>query len=137
VDPNSCAITADDAWRALDESPFAAWWGLRVGALGNGVATVILPSAPHLMRRGGVLHGDSYSVVADVAMWLAIMTLNGPDTPALTAEMKTDFLRPTAADLVSTATIVRPGRRLIFGTARTSDTAGRLVAHSTLTYAHP
>jgi hypothetical protein len=54
VDPNSCAITADDACRALDESPFAAWWGLRVGALGNGVATVILPSAPHLMRRGAV-----------------------------------------------------------------------------------
>ena len=137
MESSSSAITADAAWRVLDESPFAAWWGLRVGALGNGVATVVLPSAPHLLRRGGVLQGASYSVVADVAMWLAIMTLNGPETPAVTAEMKTDFLRPTAADLVSTATIVRPGRRLIFGTARTNDSAGRLVAYSTLTYAQP
>lgn len=118
----------------LDESPFAAWWGLRTDALGHGTATVVLPCAPHLLRRGGVLQGASYHIVADVAMWLAIMTIDGPETSAVTAEMKTDFLRSTAAGLVSTATIVHPGRRLIFGTARTADSAGRLVAHSTLTY---
>jgi acyl-coenzyme A thioesterase PaaI-like protein len=54
-----------------------------------------------------------------------------------TRRIKTDFLRSTAADLVSTATIVRSGRRLVFGSARTDDSAGPLAAYSTLTYVHP
>lgn len=132
---NSSIITLDDARRVLAGSPFATWWGLRVDAVGYGAATVSLPTAPHLLRPGGVLQGASYDVVADVAMWLAIMTRNGVDTPAVTVEMKTNFLRSTATDLVSTATVVHPGRRLIFGAAQTVDTAGRLVAQSTLTYA--
>jgi len=135
VEPNSPVITLDAARQVLAGSPFAGWWGLRVDAVGYGAAAVSLPSAPHLLRPGGVLQGASYDVVADVAMWLAIMTRNGADTPAVTVEMKTNFLRSTATDLVSTATVVHPGRRLIFGAARTVDTAGRLVAHSTLTYA--
>lgn len=135
LEAHRSVITIDDARRVLTQAPFAKWWGLRVDAVGYGTATVRLPAAPHLLRPGGVLQGAGYDVVADVAMWLAIMTRNGTDTPAVTIEMKTNFLRPTAADLVSTATIVHPGRRLIFGTARTADSAGRFVAHSTLTYA--
>lgn len=135
MEPNSPVITIDDAHRVLAGSAFAAWWGLHVDAVGYGTAAVSLPSAPHLLRPGGVLQGASYDVVADVAMWLAIMTRYGPDTPAVTVELKTNFLRSTAVDLVSTATVVHPGRRLIFGTAQTVDSDGRLVAHSTLTYA--
>lgn len=134
-DPHSSAITVDDAREVLALSPFACWWGLSVDTVGHGTAAVSLPSAPHLLRPGGVLQGASYDVVADVAMWLAIMTRNGADTPAVTVEMTTNFLRSTAADLVSTATIIHLGRRLIFGTAQTTDRTGRLVSHSTLTYA--
>ena len=135
VDPTSSVITIADARDVLAQSPFAGWWGLSVDAVGYGAATVSLPSAPHLFRPGRVLQGASYVVAADVAMWLAIMTRNGTDTPAVTVEMKTNFLRSTASDLVSTATIVHLGRRLIFGAAQTTDGTGRLVAHSTLTYA--
>lgn len=135
MESNCSVITLEDARRVLAGSPFAGWWGLRVDAVEYGAAAVSLPSAPHLLCPGGVLQGASYDVAADVAMWLAIMTRNGPDTPAVTVELKTNFLRSTATDLVSTATIVHPGRRLIFGTARTVDTAGHLVAHTTLTYA--
>ncbi|MDQ2729434.1 MAG: PaaI family thioesterase [Actinomycetota bacterium] len=135
MEPNRSVITMDDARRVLADSPFAVWWGLLVDDVGYGTATVSLPSAAHLMRPGGVLQGASYDVVADVAMWLAIMSRSGSDTPAVTIEMKTNFLRSTAANLVSTATVVHPGRRIIFGAAQTVDSAGRLVAHSTLTYA--
>jgi uncharacterized protein (TIGR00369 family) len=135
ANPNRSSLTIADARGVLAQSPFAGWWGLNVDAVGYGTAAVSLPSAPHLLRPGGVLQGVSYDVVADVAMWLAVMTRNGPDTSAVTVEMKTNFLRSTAADLVSTATIVHLGRRLIFGTAQTADSDGRLVAHSTLTYA--
>lgn len=131
------AFSLDDAHRLLGTVPFARWWGLRAVALGDGSASVLLPAAPHLIRPGGVLHGSCYEVVADVAMWLAIMTRIGEEQMALTIEMKTNFLRGTAGDITGTATVVTVGRRVVFGTALMTDAAGREVAYSTLTYIRP
>ena len=127
----------NDARRLLAEQPFCRWWGLRVSEIGDGSATVALPAAPHLLRPGGVLHGSSYEVVADVAMWLAIMTRTGLEPMAVTIEMKTSFLRGTSGDITGTAQLLRLGRRVAFGEAKILDGAGTLVAHSTLSYIRP
>jgi uncharacterized protein (TIGR00369 family) len=130
-------FTLADAQGLLDEQPFCRWWGLSVTEIGDGSATVTLPAAPHLLRPGGVLHGSSYEVVADVAMWLAIMTRTGLEPMAVTIEMKTSFLRGTAGDITGTAQLLRLGRRVAFGEAKVLDEAGSLVAHSTLSYIRP
>jgi uncharacterized protein (TIGR00369 family) len=130
-------ITPDEARSVLHGSPFASWWGLRVERIGAGTATVHLPTAPRLLRPGGVLQGACYEVAADVAIWLAIMTVDGPDTRAVTLEMKTNFLRSTAGDLTSTGRILHAGRSVVVGTADTVDQVGRLVAHSIVTYTRP
>ena len=130
-------ITIDDARDVLRRSPFASWWGLQVDSIGVATATVRLPTRPHLFRPGTVLQGACYEVAADVAVWLAIMTVDGPDTTAVTVEMKTNFLRPTATDLISTGQILHAGRTVVVATADTTDQADRLVAHSIITYTRP
>lgn len=131
------AFSLADARRLLEAQPFCRWWGLSVVGLEDGGATVGLPAAPHLLRPGGVLHGSSYEVVADVAMWLAIMTRAGEEPMALTVEMKTSFLRGTAGDITGTARLLKLGRRVAFGEAEILDQDGNLVAHSTLSYLRP
>jgi len=130
-------FTLADARRLVDDQPFCRWWGLGVSEIGDGSATVTLPAAPHLLRPGGVLHGSSYEVVADVAMWLAIMSRAGEEPMAVTIEMKTSFLRGTASNITGTARLLRLGRRVAFGEAKVLDDAGTLVAHSTLSYLRP
>src|SRR5699024_9597634 len=105
--------------------------------LGDGSATVRLPARPELLRPGGVLHGSCYEMVADLAMWLALMTRVGPEPMAVTIEMKTSFLRGTASDLIGTAHVLKAGRRVVFGEAEIRDESGASVAHSTLSYLRP
>jgi uncharacterized protein (TIGR00369 family) len=130
-------FTLSDARRLVGEQPFCRGWNLSVTGLSDGSASVALPAAPHLLRPGGVLHGSSYEVVADVAMWLAIMTRTGEEPMAVTIEMKTSFLRGTAGSITGTAQLLRVGRRIAFGEAKMLDEDGTLVAHSTLSYVRP
>ncbi len=128
------AITLDDARRLLSETPFSRWWGVEAVSLADGMATARLPFRDELVRPGGVLHGSSYELIADVAMWLAIMTLVGEEQMAVTIEMKTSFLRGATSDISSTAEVLKLGRRVVFGVATTTNTNGLVVAHSTLSY---
>lgn len=130
-------FTLDDARELVHDQPFCRWWGLSVAGIGDGTAEVSLPAAAHLLRPGGVLHGSCYEVVADVAMWLAIMTRAGREPMAVTIEMKTSFLQGTADGIRGVARLLRLGRRVAFGEAEITDTAGTLVAHSTLSYLRP
>lgn len=130
-------ITLGEARDLLDQAPFARWWGLTPLDLGEGWATVGLGARPELLRPGGVLHGACYEAVADAAMWLAVMTRVGAEAMALTVEMKTSFLRGAATDLSSRAEVLRLGRRIVFGEARTTAADGSLVAHTTLSYLRP
>jgi uncharacterized protein (TIGR00369 family) len=127
-------ITRADAERIVAAAPFARWWGVEPGELGYGWAEVTLAPRPELLRPGDVLHGTSYEVVADVAMWLAMMTRTGEEPMAMTIEMKTSFLRGATTAIRSRAEVLRLGRRVAFGVASTTDATGDVVAHSTLTY---
>ncbi len=129
------AITLEQAELILADTPFTQWWGITVQELGPGWATVRLPWRPSFVRPGNLLHGSCFETVADVAMWLAIMTRTGEEPMAVTLEMKTSFLRGARSDLVSRAEILRLGRRVAFGVAATTDVDGQMAAHSTLTYA--
>ena len=130
-------ITLAQAQDLFDQTPFARWWGLTALELGEGWATVGLGTRPEFLRPGQVLHGACYEVIADAAMWLAIMTRVGVEAMAVTVEMKTSFLRGATTDLASRAEVLRLGRRIVFGEARTTDQEGSLVAHSTLSYVRP
>lgn len=122
------------AQKLVDGTDFGRWWGFRVEAVGDGTATVRLPYREELLRPGRVLHGGCAMVLADVAFWIAAATRVGSPETNLTLEMKTNFLRGGASDLVTSARVIRAGKRVVFGDAQTLDAAGELVAHHTLTY---
>ena len=87
-------IDVETAQRAIDGSPFGRWWGYRVEELGPGRARLLLPFQPHFERPGGVLQGGCAMTLADVAFWIAGMTVMGEDPTALTLQMSSSFLRP-------------------------------------------
>jgi uncharacterized protein (TIGR00369 family) len=131
-------IDVETAQRAIDGSPFGRWWGYRVEELGPGRARLLLPFQSHFERPGGVLQGGCAMTLADVAFWIAGMTVTGEDLSALTLQMSSSFLRPAfLGDLRAEAKILRAGRRILYGEASVTDTKGNLLTHHVLTYMRP
>jgi acyl-coenzyme A thioesterase PaaI-like protein len=71
-------------------------------------------------------------------MWLAIKAKIGIEQDALTSELNTAFLAPAKGEHVyCTATILKLGRRRIYGVAECHGKRGGLYSHHTLTYVRP
>jgi len=130
------AAGLDDLNRVLEQTPFLQQHGFNVIACAAGECTVAVPFQPTLERPGGIISGMTIMGVADVAMWLAIMTQRGVSEKWVTSDMKTAFLRSgRESDLICVAHILKLGKRSAYGTAECSDNNGTLLAHHTLTYA--
>lgn len=130
------AVGLDDLNQILANTPFLQQHGFEVITCGAGECTVVVPFQPALERPGGIISGMTIMGVADVAMWLAIMTLRGTHEKWVTSDMKTAFLRSgRESDLICIARILKQGKRSAYGTAECRDNKGELLAHHTLTYA--
>jgi len=133
--PEEARITVEIAQRMIDGSPFGRWWGYRVEEVGPGRARLLLPFQSGFERPGGVLQGGCAMTLADVAFWIAGMTVIGEDPSALTLQMSSSFLRPALlGDLRSEARVLRAGRRILYGDASVTDARGNLLTHHVLTY---
>jgi uncharacterized protein (TIGR00369 family) len=131
-------ISLEAAQRLLKASPFGRWWGYRVEELGPGKARLVLPFQPHFERPGRVLQGGCAMTLADVAFWIAGMTLTGEEAMAVTLQMSSSFLRPAPlADLRCEARVIKSGRKVIYGEASCSDASGAIVTHHVMTYLRP
>jgi len=131
-------ISVEAAQRMIDGSPFGRWWGYRVEELGTGRARLLLPFQPSFERPGGVLQGGCAMTLADVAFWIAGMTVLGEDVSPMTLQMSSSFLRPALlGDLRAEARILRSGRRILYGEASVTDAEGNLLTHHVLTYMRP
>ena len=110
-------------------------YGFVVTASHPGECTLRVPFAPALERPGGIVSGLTLMGAADVAMWLAVMTLRGTAEFWVTSDMKTAFLRSARTeDVVCTARILKPGKRVMYGTVESHAAEAGLVAHHVLTY---
>jgi uncharacterized protein (TIGR00369 family) len=130
-------MTVAAAQGVLDRSPFGPWWRFVVEQVGEGNARVQLPWRNEHLRPGDVLQGGCAMTLADVTCWIAILSLFGEDDPAVTQQMSSSFLGPARSTLTCESHVLRPGKRVIYSTATTTDADGRLVAHHTLTYLRP
>ena len=126
----------------LDGDTFSAWvkaLALRVvDAPALGELRLAMPVTPALVHSGGVVCGQALMAAADTAMVLAIAHHLGGLQPMTTVQLQTSFLRPLAGNGPSvqlTARVLRGGRRLVFGEILLHDSAERLAAHATTTYA--
>ncbi|MBM7067584.1 PaaI family thioesterase [Actibacterium sp. 188UL27-1] len=92
------------------------------------------------LRPGGTVSGPSMFALADVAIYLAILSRLGPVALAVTTNCSIDFMRKPArdADLVCEARLLKLGRQLAVGDAMLfSDGQPQVVARAGLTYAIP
>ena len=128
--------TLSDLNQVLADTPFLKPYAFRVESTAQGECTLRVPFVPALERPGGIVSGMTLMGAADVAMWLAIMTLRGVTERWVTSDMKTAFLKSAREeDVVCSARILKSGRRTMYGIAECRGSDGGLVAHHVLTYA--
>src|SRR4030095_2619563 len=98
----------------LESAAFLKSYGFAVTASAPGECTLRVTFVPTLERPGGIVSGMTLVGAADVAMWLAVMTLRGTSESWVTSDMKAAFLRKARSeDLECVARILKPGRRLM------------------------
>jgi uncharacterized protein (TIGR00369 family) len=106
---------------------------------GDGVRVALNTAERHL-RPGGTVSGPTMFALADVAMYLAVLSRIGPQALAVTTNVSIDFMRkPQAgAELTCTARLLKLGRALAVGDALIEAAGqGGAVARAGLTYSIP
>lgn len=93
----------------------------------------------HNLRPGGTVSGPSMFALADVAVYLAILAMIGPQALAVTTNCSIDFMRKPAAgvDLTATARLLKLGRVLAVGDVLIRSAGPDPVARASLTYSIP
>ena len=102
--------------------------------------TLRLKVAERHLRPGGTVSGPALFGLADVAMYLAILSRIGPVALAVTTNCSIDFMRKPAAgtDVLAHARILKLGRSLAVGDVLLFSEGGRdPVARASLTYSIP
>jgi uncharacterized protein (TIGR00369 family) len=92
------------------------------------------------LRPGGTVSGPAMFSLADVAVYLAILAMIGPEALAVTTNCSIDFMRKPAAgrDLVAEARLLKLGRTLAVGDVLVySEGVAEPVARASLTYSIP
>ena len=92
------------------------------------------------LRPGGTVSGPSIFALADVAMYLAILSRIGEVPLAVTTNASVDFMRKPAAgrDLLGEARLLKLGRSLAVGDVLVrSEGQAEPVARASLTYSIP
>lgn len=92
------------------------------------------------LRPGGTVSGPTIFLLADVAMYLAILSRIGPVALTVTTNCAIDFLRKPAAgrDLLGEARLLKLGRSLAVGDVLVfSEGVADPVARAGLTYSIP
>jgi uncharacterized protein (TIGR00369 family) len=94
---------------------------------------------PKSLRPGGTVSGPIIMALADVAMYVAVLSAIGWVPLAVTTNLTVNFLRkPAPRDLLADARLIKLGKRLAVGEVGIrSDGGDDLVAHATLTYSIP
>ena len=106
---------------------------------GEGV-TLRMAAREGNLRPGGTVSGPSMFLLADVAIYLALLSRIGPEALAVTTNCSIDFMRKPAAgvDLVANARLLKLGRALAVGDVLIrSANRDAIVARAGLTYSIP
>ena len=141
TDQTAARITIDEFERlAAEQLPLIAQFGIRCERIEAGRVWMRMPcGASELLRPGGTVNGPAMMTLADVTMYVVVLSLIGPVEAAMTTSLNANFLRrPRGADLIAEATILKLGKRLVVGEV-TIFAAGEAepAAHVTATYSIP
>jgi len=118
---------------------FKAGSGLSIEEIWHGGAQVRQAYREDFIRPGGTISGPTMMALADFAMYVAVLSSIGVVPLAVTTNLSINFLRkPSAADLLAEAKLMKLGKRLAVGEVAIRLAGGvELVAHATSTYSIP
>jgi acyl-coenzyme A thioesterase PaaI-like protein len=128
-------VSFEELTRLLADAEFLKPFGFVLESCALKECTIRVPYAVSLERPGGIVSGITLMAVADVAMWVAVMTERGAAEQWVTTDMKTAFLSGARDDIHCTARVLKLGKRTAYGTAECRTARGDLLTHHVLTYA--
>ena len=108
--------------------------------LGEMRIRVRLVTAEKHLRPGGTVSGPSMFALADVAVYMAVLAMIGPQALAVTTNCSIDFMRKPEAgkDLIAECRLLKLGRVLAVGEVLMFSDGGEApVARASLTYSIP
>lgn len=113
--------------------------GLTIDMVEHGRAVVRLAYHEKFIRPGGTISGPTMMMLADFALYLAVLSAIGPVPLAVTINFNINFLRrPEQRDLIADARMLKLGKRLaVMEVSLYSDGSDEPVAHVTSTYSIP
>jgi uncharacterized protein (TIGR00369 family) len=135
-------LTAAELTRLLAaEFPegFNAESGLSIAEVRHGGCRLRLPFLANSLRPGGTISGTTMMMLADVAMYVAVLASIGWVPLAVTTGLNINFLRrPPPAALEAECRLLKLGKSLAVGEISIrSEGQEHLVAHATVTYSIP
>ena len=113
--------------------------GLSIDKVEHGRAVVRLAYSDKFIRPGGTISGPTMMMLADFALYLAVLSAIGPVALAVTINFNINFLRrPEPRDLIADARMLKLGKRLaVMEVSLYSDGSDDPIAHVTSTYSIP
>lgn len=107
--------------------------------VGPGRSTLRLKYDERYLRPGGTMSGPSMMELADLALYVAVLSVVGKVELAVTTNLSINFLaKPEKADLIAECRLLKAGKRLCVGEVTIHSEGYDLpVAHVTGTYSIP
>lgn len=136
----SSKITIPEIQAILDaELPLVEVLGMQVEEVAAGTCRVRMRFKPDLIRPGGTVAGPAMMALADLAMYVVVLSLVGPVDLAVTTNLNINFLRkPGQKDMIAEGRILKSGKRLaVVEVDLYSEGDPHMVAHVTGTYSIP
>jgi uncharacterized protein (TIGR00369 family) len=134
-------ITIAEIQEILDaELPLVDILGIQVEDVRHGECKVRMAFKPSLIRPGGTIAGPATMALADLAMFVVVLSLVGRVELAVTTSLNVNFLRkPGQSDMIAVGRILKAGKRLaVVEVELYSDgDEENMVAHVTGTYSIP
>lgn len=136
------AFTRDEMTAYLEEvfpEVMAKGTNMVVEEVGYGFCRIRLKFRPGQLRPGGTISGPTMMMLADFAIYVAVLGALGKVPLAVTTNLSINFLsKPAACDLIADCRLFKIGKRLCVGEAMIhSDGHEDPVAHATATYSVP
>lgn len=122
------------------ELPLVNILGCSIQEVGEGRCSVRMQFKPDLIRPGGTIAGPATMALADLAMYVVVLTLVGRVELAVTTNLNINFLRkPGQEDMIAQGRILKRGKRLcvVEVDLYSASDEENMVAHVTGTYSIP
>ncbi len=133
-------LNADEVMALIDQVFGQVAGQFAIEELGEMEITVRLKVGEQHLRPGGTVSGPSIFALADVAVYMAVMAMTGPEVLAVTTSSSVDFMRKPEGgkDLIARCKLLKLGRVLAVGDVLVYSEGGRdPVARASMTYSIP